>query len=138
MFERIELNEQQAAIWRSLTREQKNIITILAHNYDEVANEDDWTFPEAMSVDDVDAATYTTVEQYLVWRSITLEQKQLVVWIWDMFVERYNDRLTTQYDEGEEYNKDISYSMYTVYNMFTAQDQLGGIDDFRFFNNQNN
>lgn len=138
MFERIELNEQQAAIWRSLTKEQKNIITILAQTYDETANEDDWTFPEAMSVDDVDAATYTTVDQYLVWRGITQQQKELVLWVWDQFVEKYNDALTSKYDEKEVYNLDISYSMFSVYAMFENQDQLGSIDDFRFLTNPNN
>jgi hypothetical protein len=137
MFERIELNEQQAAVWRSITQEQKNTITILAQNYDEVNNDDDWTFVDAMSLDDVDAATYTTVLQYPIWRSITLQQKQLVVWVWDMFTERYNNLLTEKYDQQEVYNLDLSYSMFTVYAMFANQDQLGGINDFRFFNNQN-
>jgi hypothetical protein len=137
MFERIELNEQQAAVWRSITQEQKNTITILAQNYDEVNNDDDWTFVDAMSLDDVDAATYTTVLQYPIWRGITLQQKQLVVWVWDMFTERYNNLLTEKYDQQEVYNLDLSYSMFTVYAMFANQDQLGGINDFRFFNNQN-
>jgi len=90
-----------------------------------------------MSLDDVDAATYTTVLQYPIWRSITLQQKQLVVWVWDMFTERYNNLLTEKYDQQEVYNLDLSYSMFTVYAMFANQDQLGGINDFRFFNNQN-
>jgi len=137
MFERIELDEQQAAVWRSITQDQKNTITILAQNYDEVNNDDDWTFVDAMSIDDVDAATYTTVLQYPIWRSITLQQKQLVVWVWDMFTERYNNLLTEKYDQQEAYNLDLTYSMFTVYAMFANQDQLGGINDFRFFNNQN-
>jgi hypothetical protein len=137
MFERIELNEQQAAVWRGITQEQKNIITILAQNYDEVNNDDDWTFVDAMSVDDVDAATYTTVLQYPTWRSITLQQKQLVVWVWDMFTERYNNLLTEKYDQQEVYNLDLSYSMFTVYAMFANQDQLGTINDFRFLTNRN-
>ena len=137
MFERIELDEQQAAVWRSITQEQKNVITILAQNYDEVANEDDWTFIEAMSLDDVDAATYTTVEQYVVWRSITLQQKQLVLWVWDMFLEQYNDVLTDKYEQQEAYNLDITYSMFGVYAMFANQDQLGNINDFRFLTNRN-
>lgn len=138
MFERIELNDQQAAIWRSLTKEQKSVITILAQNYDEVTNEDDWTFHEAMSIDDVDAATFTTVEQYVVWRNITQQQKELVLFVWDQFTERYNDALTSKYDRDEIYSMEISYSMFTVYAMFTNQDQLGDIDNFRFLTNPNN
>lgn len=137
MFERIELNPQNAALWRSLTKEQKSVITILAQNYDEVNNEEDWTFPAAISINDVDAATYTTVEQYLVWRSITMEQKNLVLFVWDIFVDRYADQLSRRYDQEEVYNMDISYDMFALYNMFATQDQLGNIDDFRFFNNQN-
>ena len=137
MFERIELNPQNAALWRSLTKEQKSVITILAQNYDEVNNEEDWTFPAAISINDVDAATYTTVEQYLVWRSITLEQKNLVLFVWDIFVDSYTDQLSRKYDQEEVYNMDISYDMFALYNMFATQDQLGNIDDFRFFNNPN-
>ena len=137
MFERIELNPQNAALWRSLTKEQKSVITILAQNYDEVNNEEDWTFPAAISINDVDAATYTTVEQYLVWRSITLEQKNLVLFVWDIFVDRYADQLSRRYDQEEVHNMDISYDMFALYNMFATQDQLGNIDDFRFFNNPN-
>ena len=138
MFERIELNPQNAALWRSLTKEQKSVITILAQNYDEVNNEEDWTFPAAIAINDVDAATYTTVEQYLVWRSITMEQKNLVLFVWDIFVDRYTDQLSRRYDQEEVYNMDISYDMFALYNMFATQDQLGNIDDFRFFNNPNN
>ena len=138
MFERIELNEENKMLYRSITQEQKNVITILAENYDEVNNEDDWTFPEAISIDDVDAATYTTVEQYLVWRSITMEQKNLVLFIWDIFVDRHAAELSIMYDEQEVYNMNISYDMFALYNMFTAQDQLRSIEEFRFLTNPNN
>ena len=138
MFERIELNEENKMLYRSITQEQKNVITILAENYDEVNNEDDWTFPEAISIDDVDAATYTTVEQYLVWRSITMEQKNLILFLWDIFVDRHAAELSIMYDEQEVYNMNVSYDIFALYNMFTAQDQLRSIEEFRFLTNPNN
>ena len=138
MFERIELNEENKMLYRSITQEQKNVITILAENYDEVNNEDDWTFPEAISIDDVNAATYTTVEQYLVWRSITMEQKNLILFLWDIFVDRHAAELSIMYDEQEVYNMNVSYDIFALYNMFTAQDQLRSIEEFRFLTNPNN
>lgn len=138
MFERIELNEENKMLYRSITQEQKNVITILAENYDEVNNEDDWTFPEAISIDDVDAATYTTVEQYLVWRSITMEQKNLILFLWDIFVDRHAAELSIMYEQEEVYNMNVSYDIFALYNMFTAQDQLRSIEEFRFLTNPNN
>lgn len=141
MFERIELNEENKMLYRSITQEQKNVITILAENYDEVnfnVEDEDWTFPEAISIDDVDAATYTTVDQYLVWRSITMEQKNLVLFIWDIFVDRHAAALATLYEQEEVYNINVSYNMFSVYSMFTAQDQLRSIEEFRFLTNPNN
>lgn len=138
MFKRVELNEENKMLYRSITQEQKNVITILAENYDKVNNEDDWTFPEAISINDVDAATYTTVEQYLVWRSITTEQKNLVLFLWDIFVDRHAAELSIMYDEQEVYNMNISYDIFALYHMFTAQDELSSIEDFRFLTNTNN
>ena len=141
MFERVQLTGDNIALWRSITQEQKNVITILAENYDEVnfnPIQEDWTFHEAISINDVDAATYTTVDQYLVWRSITMEQKNLVLFVWDIFVDRYAADLGRLYEQEDVYNLNISYNMFGVYQMFTAQDQLNGIDNFRFFRNQNN
>jgi hypothetical protein len=141
MFEKIELSPVNVALWRSLTQEQKNVITILAENYDEVnfnPEQEDWTFPAAISINDVDAATYTTVEQYLVWRSITMEQKNLVLFVWDIFVDRHAAELGFIYEQEDVYNLNVSYNMFALYNMFTAQDQLGNINNFRFLTNQNN
>lgn len=141
MFEKIELSPVNVALWRSLTQEQKNVITILAENYDEVnfnPEQEDWTFPAAISINDVDAATYTTVEQYLVWRSITIEQKNLVLFVWDIFVDRHAAELGFIYEQEDVYNLNVSYNMFALYNMFTAQDQLGNINNFRFLTNQNN
>lgn len=141
MFERVELSPINVTLWRSITQEQKNVITILAENYDEVnfnPEQEDWTFPEAISIDDVDAATYTTVDQYIVWRSITIEQKNLVLFVWDIFVDRYAADLGRLYEEEDVYNMNISYNMFGVYNMFTAQDQLRTLEDFRFLINPNN
>lgn len=138
MFERVELSPINAALWRSMTQEQKNVITILAENYDEVNNAEDWTFPAAISINDVDAATYTTVDQYLVWRSITMEQKNLVLFVWDIFVDRHAAELARLYEQEDVYNINVSYDMFALYNMFAAQDQLGGMDDFRFLTNPNN
>jgi hypothetical protein len=135
MFERVELSPANIELWRSMTQEQKDVITILAENYDEVNNKEDWTFPQAIAIDDVDAATYTTVDQYLVWRSITMEQKNLVLFIWDIFVDRYAADLARLYEQEDVYNMNISYDMFALYHMFTAQDQLNGIDNFRFFRN---
>ena len=141
MYQPIELNPQNTALWRSLTKEQKNVITILAENYDEVnfnADDEDWTFPKAIGIGDVDAATYTTAEQYLVWRSITTEQKNLVFFVWDVFTDKYAATLAGQYHREEVANLNVSYNMFSLYNMFTAQDQFNDIDGFRFFNNPNN
>jgi hypothetical protein len=141
MYLPIELNDDNAELWRSLTKEQKNVITILAENYDEVnfdPDNEDWTFPQAISIGDVDAATYTTSEQYIVWRSITTEQKNLVFFVWDNFTDKYAAALAAQYDREEVENMNVSYNMFSLYNMFTAQDQFNDIDGFRFFNNPNN
>jgi len=100
MYEPIELNDDNAAFWRSLTKEQKNVITILAENYDEVnfkAADEDWTFPQAITIGDVDAATYTTAEQYIVWRSITTAQKNLLFFVWNMFTDKYSSALSGKY-----------------------------------------
>jgi len=140
MYDQIKLNDENTALWRSLTKEQKNVITILAENYDEVnfnADDEDWTFPQAISIGDVDAATYTTAEQYIVWRSITMEQKNLVFFVWDNFTDKYAADLAGQYHREEVANMGVSYNMFSLYNMFTAQDQFNNIDEFRFFNNKN-
>jgi hypothetical protein len=137
MFEPIELTEHYTQVWRSLTDQQKSVITILAKNFDEMVPLDGYTFPDAMSVDDVDAATYTLSGHYVIWRSITLEQKSIVLLVWETFVERYNDRLWQLYREDEQSNTDFSYSMFTVYCMFANQDRSKTISTFKFLTNQN-
>lgn len=133
MFEKIELNEEQSAIWNTITEDHKFAIIDLAKNYDEAVGEDDWTFPESININDIDAATYTSLFQYRVWREITTEQKQLVLWVWNIFVERYNDLLIRKYNEQE---LNLTYNIFCLHVMFINQEELRVKNNFKFLTNQ--
>jgi hypothetical protein len=126
MYQKIELSDVGEAIWNSLTQEQKDVITILAENYDEVHYsevDDDWTFFSAIEIGDVDAATYTTVDQYIVWRSLSAGHKSLVKFVFEEFVGKYAALLAKQYQDDEVYNMNVSYNMFALYTMFSVQDR---------------
>jgi hypothetical protein len=129
-----QLSPQQQAIWNTLTQEQQDVITIFAVNYYET-NEPE-TFNEVLDINDVDAATYTTQEQYIVWRSITLHQKLVVKECYKQMLELNEPDLTLKYDEDEVYNFPMDFEMFVLHNTFTTMNDRP-FRPFRFFNTEN-
>ena len=128
-----DLTPHNIAIWNSITKEQMDVITILVQNYYET--DDDVLFYEVIGVDDVDAGNYTSQNQYIIWRSLTLHQKQLIISTYYEFMKLNDADLRLKYDEEEVYNMDIPYEVFILYNLFTTMNS--GLS-FKFFNNLNN
>ena len=129
-----QLSPHQQAIWNTLTKEQQDVITIFAVNYYET-NEPE-TFDEVLDINDVDAATYTTQEQYIVWRSITAHQKLVVKECYKQMLELNEPDLILKYDDNEVYNLAFDFDVFVLYNTFTTMNVMT-FRPFRFFNNQN-
>jgi hypothetical protein len=129
-----QLSPHQQAIWNTLTKEQQDVITIFAVNYYET-NEPE-TFDEVLDINDVDAATYTTQEQYIVWRSITAHQKLVVKECYKQMLELNEPDLILKYDDNEVYNLAFDFDVFVLYNTFTTMNDMT-FRPFRFFNNQN-
>jgi hypothetical protein len=129
-----QLSPHQQAIWNTLTKEQQDVITIFAVNYYET-NEPE-NFDEVLDINDVDAATYTTQEQYIVWRSITAHQKLVVKECYKQMLELNEPDLILKYDDNEVYNLAFDFDVFVLYNTFTTMNDMT-FRPFRFFNNQN-
>jgi len=129
-----QLSPHQQAIWNTLTKEQQDVITIFVVNYYET-NEPE-TFDEVLDINDVDAATYTTQEQYIVWRSITAHQKLVVKECYKQMLELNEPDLILKYDDNEVYNLAFDFDVFVLYNTFTTMNDMT-FRPFRFFNNQN-
>ena len=126
-----DLSPHQQAVWNTLTKSQQDVITIFVTNYYEV-NEPE-TLYEVMDINDVDAGTYTTVEQYLVWRSITLHQKLVVKEAYRQMLDLNEPDLTLKYDEDEVYNYPMDFEVFVLYNTFSTMNNL----TFTFLTNRN-
>jgi hypothetical protein len=126
-----DLSPHQQAVWNTLTKSQQDVITIFVTNYYEV-NEPE-TLYEVMDINDVDAGTYTTVEQYLVWRSITLHQKLVVKEAYRQMLDLNEPDLTLKYDEDEVYNYPMDFEVFVLHNTFTRMNNL----TFTFLTNRN-
>ena len=131
----IELPPAIKAEWDTLTQEQKNIITIYFENYCEVNETNGFpSFVNAMFIDEVDAATYTTMEQYAVWRGITREQKEAVICAYRLMKITNDPQMMYDYDEEEVYNNNMSYDVYVLYHLFS---RMGKGPQFKFLTNNN-
>jgi hypothetical protein len=126
-----DLSPHQQAVWNTLTKSQQDVITIFVTNYYEV-NEPE-TLYEVLDINDVDAGTYTTVEQYLVWRSITLHQKLVVKEAYRQMLDLNEPDLTLKYDEDEVYNYPMDFEVFVLHNTFTRMNNL----TFTFLTNRN-
>ena len=133
----IELTPTDKAAFNSLTQIQKDVITIFYERLYEINYRDEfWTlFPQAMSIDVVDAATYLNGEHYLIFRSITPEQKQAVVNAYHLNKQMNDAQMMYDFDDQEVYNMHMSYDVYALYRLFTL---MSSQSTFKFFNNQNN
>ena len=130
----LELPPAIKTVWNTITKEQKDVITIFYENYCEVNETSGFpSFVQAMFIDEVDAANYTTVEQYLIWRGITREQKESVICAYRLMKITNDPQLMSDYDEQEVYNMGIPYDAYVLYATFTSMSIR-----FKFFNTQNN
>ena len=131
----IELLPATRLVWDTLTKEQKDVITIYYENYCEVNPTNGFpSFVDAMFIDEVDAATYTTMEQYAVWRGITREQKEAVCCAYRLMKITNDTQLLSDYGEQEVYNMDMSYNVYVLYHLFTL---MSSKPTFKFLNNNN-
>ena len=126
-----DLSPHQQAVWNTITKAQQDVITIFVTNYYEV-NEPE-TLYEVLDINDVDAGTYTTVEQYLVWRSITLHQKLVVKEAYRQMLDLNEPDLTLKYDEDEVYNYPMDFEVFVLHNTFTTMNNL----TFTFLTNRN-
>ena len=132
----LELPPAIKTVWDTITKEQKDVITIFYENYCEVNETSGFpSFVQAMFIDEVDAATYTTMEQYVVWRNISREQKEAVICAYRLMKITNDPQLMSDYDEQEVYNNDMCYDVYVLYHLFTL---MSTKSTFKFFNTQNN
>jgi hypothetical protein len=129
------LSPHQQAVWNTITKAQQDVITIFVTNYYEV-NEPE-TLYEVLDIDDVDAGTYTTVEQYLVWRSITLHQKLVVKEAYRQMLDLNEPDLTLKYDEDEVYNYPMDFEVFVLHNTFTIMNNDNDNLTFTFLTNRN-
>ena len=128
------LNPFQQSAWNSLTKAQRDVITIFIESYYEVnAVEEENGFYEVLDINDIDAATYTTAEQYIVWRSVTQDQKNAVKEAYRQMLDRNGPDLMRLYDEDDVYNYPMAFDVFVLYNTFTIMNNMV----FTFFNNQN-
>jgi hypothetical protein len=129
----IDLPPAVKIVWDTLTQEQKNIITIFYENYCQLNDTHGFpSFVEAMFIDEVDAATYTTMEQYAVWRGLSREQKEAVICAYRLMKITNDPQLMHDYDEEEVYNMDMPYDVYVLYRLFTL---TGSKPTFKFLTN---
>jgi hypothetical protein len=129
------LSPHQQAVWNTITKAQQDVITIFVTNYYEV-NEPE-TLYEVLDINDVDAGTYTTVEQYLVWRSITLHQKLVVKEAYRQMLDLNEPDLTLKYDEDEVYNYPMDFEVFVLHNTFTIMNNDNDNLTFTFLTNRN-
>lgn len=128
------LSPLQQSDWNSLTKAQRDVITIFIDNYYEVnAVEEENGFYDVLDINDVDAATYTTAEQYIVWRSVTQDQKNAVKEAYKQMLDLNGPDLMRRYDEDDVYNYPMAFDVFVLYNTFTIMNNMV----FTFFNNQN-
>ena len=131
-----QLSPHQQAIWNTLTKEQQDVITIFVVNYYETNEPETFEPLGVLDINDVDAATYTTQEQYIVWRSITAHQKLVVKECYKQMLELNEPDLTFKYDDDEVYNYPMDFEVFVLCNTFTTMNDRP-FRPFRFFNNQN-
>jgi hypothetical protein len=133
-----ELSPHEQAIWNTITKEQQNVVTILVENcYEVMELEENTGMFDVIHINEVDAATYTTVDQYLVWRSITLWQKNMIMLAFAKMKELNGPDLILKYDEDEVYNYPMDFDVFVLYNTFTIMNNDNDNLRFTFFNNQN-
>jgi hypothetical protein len=119
------LSPLQQSEWNSLTKAQRDVITIFIDNYYEVnAVEEENGFYEVLDINDVDAATYTTTEQYIVWRSVTLHQKLVVKEAYRQMLDLNGADLILKYDEDEVYNFPMPFDVFVLYNTFSTMNNI--------------
>jgi hypothetical protein len=119
-MEPIKLPPAIKIVWDTLTQEQKNIITIFFKNYSEVNETSGFpSFVEAMFIDEIDVANYTTMEEYAEWRNITRQQKESVICAYRLMKVTNDLQMMYDYDEQELSNNFISYDVYVLHHLFT-------------------
>jgi hypothetical protein len=132
------LSPHEQAIWNTITKEQQNVVTILVENcYEVMELEENTGMFDVIHINEVDAATYTTVDQYLVWRSITLWQKNMIMLAFAKMKELNGPDLMRRYDDDDVYNYPMDYDVFVLYNTFTIMNNDNDNLRFTFFNNQN-
>ena len=133
-----DLSPHQQAVWNTITKEQQNVVTILVENcYEVMELEENTGMFDVIHINEVDAATYTTVDQYLVWRSITLWQKNMIMLAFAKMKELNGADLILKYNEDEVYNYPMDFDVFVLYNTFTIMNNDNDNLRFTFFNNQN-
>jgi len=133
-----DLSPHEQAIWNTITKAQQDVVTILVQNcYEVMELEENTGMFDVIHINEVDAATYTTVDQYLVWRSITLWQKNMIMLAFAKMKELNGPDLMLKYDEDEVYNYPMDFDVFVLYNTFTIMNNDNDNLRFTFFNNQN-
>jgi hypothetical protein len=128
-MQQINFTQSEKETWDTITREQKDILTIFFVNYYEM---NDGPFTAGLYIDLIDAATYLTREQYIIYRSITQEQKVIIEIAYTKMLMLNEDEMLASYNHEEVYNMDIPFDVYVVYQLFATTDINF---KFKFFNN---
>jgi len=126
-------------LWDTLTKEQIDVITIFIVNYydENEVEEGAEAFKAVLLMNVVDAATYLTSQQYLIFRSISDYQKLAIYLAFYLFEALNSEDAKWQYDNDDTVSAvGYSYDVYILHCLFAYQN--ANITNFKFFNTQNN
>ena len=131
---RITMTPDHELVWKTLTKEQINIITIfIVAYYDE--NEMDGgheALKDALLIDPIETTAYISYEQYLIFRDISDYQKLAVYTNYVNYEQKYSAELTADYNVDETVAAaGYDYTVFVLHNLFTDMNLL----NFKFFNN---
>lgn len=133
-----DLSPHEQAIWNTITKAQQDVVTILVENcYEVMELEENTGMFDVIHINEVDAATYTTVDQYLVWRSITLWQKNMIMLAFGKMKQLNRADLLLKYNEDEVYNYPMDFDVFVLYNTFTIMNNNNDNLTFTFLTNTN-
>lgn len=121
-------------VWNTLSKEQIKVISIfIVAYYDE--NEVEFgheAFKEVLLLDVVDAASYLSMEDYLIYRTISDYQKLAIYTNYVNYEQKYSEDLMSDYSVDETVAAaDYDYTVYVLHNLFTDMNLL----NFRFLQN---
>ncbi len=124
-----ELNQENREVWNTITKEQKDVLVVFYDNY--IKSIDDGpkhSFPTLLTQLNEDvfsivaAATYVDVNEYIVFRSITQQQFNLIAYLYDMFQQLNEEEIHTTYMDEEVYNLEMDVELYILLRLFSSMD----------------